>query len=98
MRRAQDEGLPRKGLRGEVPPGTCEFCGHTFESSRQGQKYCPDPDDGTAGCGREATLRDLPAHRAGRKEPDSAFGPNQRPMAPPQQDLSVYLRAKETVA
>ncbi|HAM54107.1 MAG TPA: hypothetical protein DCQ64_01300 [Candidatus Rokubacteria bacterium] len=98
LRRAQDgEGMPRKGLRGEVPPGTCAFCGKTFEATRQGQKYCPDPDDGSAGCGRKATLRELHAHRVGRKEPDSAFGPNQRAPAPQQQDLSVYLRAKKTV-
>lgn len=96
LRRASDEATPRKTARGEIAPGICGFCGKTFEPTKPGQKYCPDPDDGTPGCGRQATLRALHEHRASRKEPESAFGPNQQ-HAPPQQDLRQYVRAKETV-
>lgn len=36
------------------PPSGCEMCGKPIKC---GTRYCPEPDDGTPGCGRQAGLR-----------------------------------------
>lgn len=40
-----------------------EPCGKAITISRRGQKYCPDPDDGTEGCGRKASLAEIHKRR-----------------------------------
>lgn len=43
----------------------CEYepCGKTVTLTRRGQRFCPDPDDGTEGCGRKSTLAELHKRR-----------------------------------
>lgn len=66
----------------------CEFCGQTFERSRVGQRFCPDPDDGSESCGRKQTQRESHERREARRRRDtSAF-------TPPQYNLAALTRAK----
>jgi len=69
----------------------CEHCGKPLAASKRGQRFCPDPDDGTAGCGRQHELARLHAHRAQRAK----GGDNRN--APTPQNLDVYRRAAGTV-
>lgn len=70
---ARDQGLtsvtlPEAALPVPLPAAleaskTCEFCAQPFTPTREGQRYCPDKDDGTESCGRKAGLAALRAAR-----------------------------------
>lgn len=67
----------------------CDYCHKAFRSTRQGQKYCPDPDDGTESCGRRASLEALHWHRAKR------LGNPNNEGAPRSKNIEVYRRAAQ---
>lgn len=41
----------------------CAWCRRPFRPAVPGQRYCPDPDDGTVSCGRQAALEQVRAAR-----------------------------------
>lgn len=51
----------------ERSPSICEWCHHAFTPEREGQRYCPAPDDGES-CGRQASLAALRATRAQKSD------------------------------
>jgi len=72
----------------------CEYveCGRPLVNPRRGQRFCPDPDDGTPSCGRKHSLAELHAHRAARTR-----GANNT-AAPTQVNVEVYRRAAQNLA
>lgn len=69
----------------------CEQCRKPLSAPHRGQRFCPDPDDGTPGCGRQHSLAALHAHRASRTK-----GADNR-NAPTPQNVEVYRRAAQEV-
>lgn len=64
-----------------VPLGSaeCQWCTRTFALTNPGQIYCPDPDDGTESCGRQAMKAEMRAKR-GEIADDRPYAPTQQPV------------------
>lgn len=85
-----DEAVAKPVL-GRETQASCEFCGAMFVVTRRGQRFCPDPDDGTEPCGRRAFLRDLHARRPAHRT-RAATATTQPDLSPPQQDVVLMQR------
>ena len=59
--RRADTGEPASLFAGTE--SRCAYCNTLFKPSRIGQRFCPEPDDGTPGCGRRNTLETMHAGR-----------------------------------
>lgn len=93
----RDEAIPAL-----LPPdrqGICEYdgCRKPFQPTKRGQRFCPEPEDGSESCGRKATLQDL--HRRRPQGPAGGVGPAKtQPPVPMQLDTQVYQRAAGLLA
>ena len=70
----------------------CEHCGTPPVNPKRGQRFCPDPDDGTESCGRKHSLAELHEHRAKRA------GKADNRHAPSQVNVEVFRRAAQSVS
>jgi len=89
-----EQFLSANAPRVDEPMGAtaCEYCGTALVNPRRGQRYCPDPDDGTESCGRKASLAEMRGRRASR----TRHADNRH--APSQVNVEVYRRAAQTLA
>ena len=61
-------------------PTVCEQCHATFAPARLGQRFCPDPDDGSISCGRQHGLDIIWKTRP--RQPSAARATAMRGMSP----------------
>ena len=90
------EALPSRHIPVELPKSVpCEYCGQPFEPARRGQRFCPQPTDGTESCGRKASLAQIHATRPPTAYPGSEqFGPRQLS----QTQMDMMMAAKQRVS
>jgi hypothetical protein len=60
-----------------LSPVRCEWCQTAFTPLRPGQTFCPDPEDGTPGCGRQAMLAAIQRRRATARPATEQYAPRQ---------------------
>lgn len=72
----------------------CAFggCRKSFTPTKRGQRFCPEPEDGSESCGRKATLEELHRRRPQRRA-ETGLSPRAQPPAPMQVDTAIYQRA-----
>ena len=63
-----------------LAPTVCEQCHATFAPTRLGQRFCPDPDDGSISCGRQNGLDIVWKTRP--RQPNTARATAMRGMSP----------------
>ena len=54
---------------------TCEYCEQPFQASKDDQRFCPEPADGSDSCGRKFNMAKIKADIESRRRPPSQFAP-----------------------